>query len=574
MKLRVILPTAALLIGGCAAPHGSFERVQGTVAERSGQRVQWNRGGPESAQIEQGVETLLRRPLTAERAVQVALLNNRELQAQFEEIGIAQADVIQAGLITNPNFSASFRFPNRPPSGTNIEYSIAQNFLELLVMPLRIRIANAQLAQTEIRVADEVLKLAAETKIAFYTVQAHQQLLDRLRVISETNETAAEFTKRLHDAGNTSDLELANQQGSYEQSHLEVAQTELQVRRDRERLNRLMGLWGANTNWTMGDHLPELPGSEGSLQRLESRAIAQRLDLQAARMQLNLVGQALALRTKTRYVPAEIKIGVNTERETDGSRVTGPTLDLELPIFNQGQGEIANMTAQYRQAQRELEAMAINIRSEVREARDQMVAARELTSYIGKKLLPTQQQALNLTLQQYNFMLKGAYDLLLAKQNEVAAERSYIEAWRDYWIARAELERAVGGSLSGKTLSRSKQTLETIMITRRKFFSGAAALVGASALAQRIAGGTQLLAAPTPGMPATGRKVNYRPVVTPNGSTLPWVMKDGVKEFHLIAEPVKREFAPGHDGQLLGLQRPDRLGPPSKRWKATGSASS
>ncbi|MDQ3198230.1 MAG: TolC family protein [Verrucomicrobiota bacterium] len=449
MKRSLLFPLVAALATGCATP-----------SARTGKRVHWNRGGPEDAQIEQGVQALLRRQLTAGSAVQIALLENRELQARFEEIGIAQSEVIQAGLITNPNFSASFRFPNRPPSGTNIEYSIAQNFLELLVLPLRKRIANAQMAQTEIRVADEVLKLATEVKVAFYTVQARQQLLDRLRVVSETNETAAEFTKRLHDAGNTSDLELVNQQGSYEQSRLEVAQTELQVRRDRERLNRLLGLWGAQTSWTMADHLPELPGSEGSLRNLESRAIAQRLDLQATRMHLDLIGQSLALRTKTRYLPAEIRIGVNTERETDGSRVTGPTLDLELPIFNQGQGEIAKLTAQYRQAQRELEAMAINIRSEVRESRDQLIAARDLTSYIGKRLLPTQQQALNLTLQQYNFMLKGAYDLLLAKQNEVAAERSYIEAWRDYWIARAELERAVGGSLSSSYSSSSSSSKE------------------------------------------------------------------------------------------------------------------
>jgi outer membrane protein, heavy metal efflux system len=445
MNLRSILPVVVLLVAGCATPNASFDGVQSTVGDRTGKRVHWNRGGPEDAQIEQGVQAILRRELTADRAVQVALLNNRELQARFEEIGIAQADVIQAGLITNPNFAASFRFPNRSPSGTDIEYSIAQNFVELLVMPLRKRVAAAQVAEAETRAADAVLKLAAEVKVAFYTAQARQQLLDRLRVISETNETAAEFTKRLHDAGNTSDLELTNQQGSYEQSRLEVAQTELQVRRDRERLNRLLGVWGAETNWKMSDHLPELPGRENSLRNLESRAIAQRLDLQAARMRLDLIGQSLALRTKTRYLPAEIKLGVDTERETDAQRITGPTLDLELPIFNQGQGEIAKLTAQYRQAQRELEAMAVNIRSEVREAHDQLVTARDLTSYIGKRLLPTQQKALSLTLEQYNFMLKGAYDLLLAKQNEVAAERSYIEAWRDYWIARAELERAVGG---------------------------------------------------------------------------------------------------------------------------------
>jgi cobalt-zinc-cadmium efflux system outer membrane protein len=457
MKGQLILSLLTFLAVGCASPNASLDRVQTTVGERSGKRVHWNRGGAEDAQIEQGVQAVLRHPLTADRAVQVALLNNRELQARFEAIGIAQADLIQAGRLSNPNLAASVRFPDRSPSGTNAEFSIAQNFLDLLVMPLRKRVAAAEVAEVETRTADGVLKLAAEVKVAFYTAQARRQLLDRLRVVSETNETAAEFTKRLHDAGNTSDLELANQQGSYEQSRLEVAQTELQVRRDRERLNRLLGLWGAGTNWTMANHLPELQGRESSLQHLESRAIAQRLDLQAARMRLDLIGQSLALRTKTRFLPAEIKLGVDTERDPDGQRLTGPTLDLELPIFNQGQGEIAKLTAQYRQAQHELEAMAVNIRSEVRESRDQLVAAHDLTSYIGKRLLPTQQQALNLTLQQYNFMLKGAYDLLLAKQNEIAAERSYIEAWRDYWIARAELERAVGGNLSSSYASPKKQ---------------------------------------------------------------------------------------------------------------------
>jgi cobalt-zinc-cadmium efflux system outer membrane protein len=311
------------------------------------------------------------------------------------------------------------------------------------------------LAETETRVADEILKVVAEVKTDFYTAQARKQLLDRLRVLSQTNETAAEFTKRLHDAGNVSDLDLTNQQSAYEQSHLEIAQTELDLRRDREKVNRLLGLSGNEINWTMVDHLAEIPAGEVTLRQLESRALDQRLDLQARKMQLDSLGEALALRTRTRYLPAEIKLGVDTEREPDGLRVTGPTLDLELPIFNQGQGQIARLAAQYRQTQRELESLAINIHSEVRVARDQLVAARDMTSYIGKQLLPTRQRALSLTLEQYNYMLKGAYDLLFAKQNEIAAERSYIEAWRDYWIARAELERAVGGDLKASRQSHS-----------------------------------------------------------------------------------------------------------------------
>ena len=193
MKMQAILPALAVIASGCTTPKGSLDHVQATVAERTGKRVHWNRGGAEDAQIKQGVQTSLGRELTAESAVQIALLNNRDLQARFEEIGISQADLIEAGLLSNPSFAASFRFPNRPPSGTDIEYSIAQNFLDLLVLPLRRRIAAAQLAQTETRVADAVLKLAAEVKTAFFTVQARQQLLDRLRVISDTIETAAEF---------------------------------------------------------------------------------------------------------------------------------------------------------------------------------------------------------------------------------------------------------------------------------------------------------------------------------------------------------------------------------------------
>lgn len=452
---RFGLLAAALIGSGCAAPPASFERVQSKVDERTGHRVEWNRGSEDDARVAEQVQGLLGRPLTAERAVQIALLNNRDLQASFEEIGIAQANLIEAGLLSNPSLGVSVRFPDRSPSGTNVEYSVAQNLIELILRPMRTRIAAGQVTQAETRAADQVLKLVAEVKTAFYTAQAMKQLLDRLHVLSQVNETASEFTKRLHDAGNVNDLDLANQQSSSEQSRVEIAQTELELRRDRERVNRLLSLSGRELNWEMADHLPEISGSEPPLGRLEERAMSQRLDLQSRKLHLDSLGQALALRSRTRYLPAEIKLGVDTEREPDGVRVTGPTLDLELPIFNQGQGEIAKLAAEYRQARRELESLAINIRSEVRAAREQLVAARDLTSYIGKQLLPTRQRALTLTLEQYNYMLKGTYDLLLAKQGEIAAERTYIESWRDYWIARAELERAVGGGLSNVSSSKT-----------------------------------------------------------------------------------------------------------------------
>jgi cobalt-zinc-cadmium efflux system outer membrane protein len=139
---------------------------------------------------------------------------------------------------------------------------------------------------------------------------------------------------------------------------------------------------------------------------------------------------------------------VDTERETDRQRVTGPTLNLEIPIFDQGQGAIARLQAQYRQAQWQTEALATDIRSEVRQARDAMIAARDLAEFYSKVYLPQRIRIVNETLLQYNAMQKGTFELITAKERELAAEREYTEAWRDYWIARAELEKAVGGRLS------------------------------------------------------------------------------------------------------------------------------
>ncbi|PYI96354.1 MAG: TolC family protein, partial [Verrucomicrobia bacterium] len=157
----------------------STEDLQSTIRQRTGKQVEWQKDVEAGDQIREAIRVLLRRTLTADSAVQVALLNNRELQATFEEIGIAQADLIEAGLLKNPIFAGDARFPNRAPSGTDIEMAIAQEFFDVLVIPLRKKVAISQLMKTKLQVGDAVLKLAAAVKTAFYELQADQQLLGR-----------------------------------------------------------------------------------------------------------------------------------------------------------------------------------------------------------------------------------------------------------------------------------------------------------------------------------------------------------------------------------------------------------
>jgi outer membrane protein, heavy metal efflux system len=462
MRTSLITITVAIGLSGTvfAGRPDSAGNVQSNVNERIGKRVEWRKDAQVDAEISQSVNALLRGTITAERAVQIALLNNRELQATFEEIGIANADLTEAGLFKNPVFGMSARFPDRPPSATDLEFSVVQDFLDLLMIPLRRKVAANELARAELKVGDAVLKLASEVKTAFYTLQGKQMLFIRLGELGNTYGAALELTLRQHEAGNVNDLELANQQSTYSQSKLDAAQVAKEMRSDREKLNRLMGLWGAQTQWRIADELPGIAGGDLPTEHLESLAMAQRLDLAASKAEVSALVASLGLTKTYRYVGA-IEFGVDTERNPDRQRVTGPTLKLELPIFNQGKGRIARRQAELRQAERRLEAEAVGIRSEVREARDRLLAEKDLAVYYRDELVPERKRVLDLTVTNYNAMLKGPYDLLLARQNELAAERGYIDALRDYWIARADLERAVGGRLTSrsKMQSTSKETV-------------------------------------------------------------------------------------------------------------------
>jgi cobalt-zinc-cadmium efflux system outer membrane protein len=436
------------LLSGCATvnPGPAFIDVQKGVTARTGQRTEWARDATHQTPMEQAVKQLLQDELTVDRAVGVALLNNPSLQATFEEIGLSQADLAQASRIENPTFSGFVRYAEHL-SGANYELSLVQNVFDILVQPIRKNVAAAALEQTKLRVASEVLSLAAEVKEAFVTLQARLQLVTRLRLVMDVTATAASFARRQREAGTIDDLALENQLALHRQSKVEVALAEAEVRSDRERLNRLLGLWGADTTWRIANQLPALPEQEIPPKGLESLSVAQRQDLQAARWGVDAVGRALALKRNTRFFPVGINVGINTEKDVVGERVTGPELTLQLPIFDTGAASIARLEAEHRRAQRQLEALAVNARSEVRETRDSMLAARDRATYYGQVLLPQRVRILDLTIRQYNAMFKGAYDLLLAKQAHVEAERAYVEAQRDYWIARARLERALGGAL-------------------------------------------------------------------------------------------------------------------------------
>src|SRR5947208_6254330 len=283
MKLRkLFLLSGTVALAGCAHvdPNPAFRELANTVHLRTGKRVQWNRGTAQDAEAQAAVASILRHPLTADAAVQVALLNNRNLQATYEELGIAQADLVETGLLRNPIFTFERRLP-----GQALEADLLKEFIDILLLPLRKRIAAAQFEAAKLRVGHEILSAAADVRAAFYQHQGDQQLVDLRKTVADATERSAGIALKMHEAGNLSDLDLASEQANHAQAKIELARAQANAVQSREKLNKLMGAFGAQTNWTVGSRLSELPGNEVSTAQLESRAIQERLELAGARQQ-------------------------------------------------------------------------------------------------------------------------------------------------------------------------------------------------------------------------------------------------------------------------------------------------
>jgi cobalt-zinc-cadmium efflux system outer membrane protein len=439
---------AALAIGlsvaGCGAvsPKADFTEVQTMAGERIGQTLYWSEDGSQGAVRTEQLASIFREPLTAETAVRVALLNNRDLQATYQELGIARADLIQAGLPKNPVLSVERRF-----SGQALETDVMQNLLDLLVIPLRKRIAGAELAAAKSRVAQAAIDHAFEVEAAFYTLQGDLELVEMWRTVASASRASAIAARRMYEAGNITDLELRTEESGLSEAKLELATAEAETTQQRERLNVLMGVWGDASGWTIKPRLPDLGPPDPPLAGLESLAVSRRLDLAAAREEITARAQTLGFTRATRFIP-DLEGGFHYEREPEGGDGTaGPSFDLTVPLFDQGRAATAKGTALLRQAQERYYAEAVEIRSAVRSAFASMTAARQKAEFHRRVALPLRAEVLRQSQLHYNAMQVGVLQLLEAKREQLHAGRSSVEALKDYWIARSALERAVGTKL-------------------------------------------------------------------------------------------------------------------------------
>jgi cobalt-zinc-cadmium efflux system outer membrane protein len=446
------------MLGGCAgAPKDAgFGDVRQLVSDRTGAIVHWDGHTADDQAVALSIAKMLSGQLTADQAVQIALLNNDHIQASFEDLGIAQADLVQAGLLKNPVFDLGVRFPDRGPSGTYLDFAVAEDFLDVALLPARTKLAAAQFEMAKAQVSQEVLTFAAQTRADFYDCQAAAQMLEFRRAMAQAAAASLEAAKKLHDAGNLNDLDFADERAQEVRARIDAVDAEALATEAREKVTDDMGLTSAQARWTPAP-LPEIPPREIADRGLELLALSQRQDFAAARQNYFVQIRVLKLTGDTRFVD-EANLGAEFERETDGQWRIGPSLSVPIPIFDQGQARMSRAEAMAIQSLDRVFALATDIRSQVRTARAKLSNARTRALLYRDQVVPIARDVLRQTELQYNGMYVGVFRLLEAKRQQIDAANQYIEALRDYWTARGELEEAVGGRLPADAASTQPDT--------------------------------------------------------------------------------------------------------------------
>ena len=419
--------------------------VQKFIRNGSGQAIPIS--GVLSQEMTEKIDSLLLGQLTVDAAVKVALLNNPIIQVIYYDLEIAYADVIQAGILGNPTLSA-FVLNSQEDTGKHTEISIEQNVLDLLLLPLKKKLARAEYQQVKLQVGHAVLEIIKDTKTAFYVLQANRHMMTLQKDVLKAAEVAAELAGRQYKAGNINTFDLASHQVALHDAQLKWMENEAELFSNRENLRKLLGLTGASQKLNIEADLSTLPSSDPDLSEVIQTALAQRLDLAVAQQELVILKKTLFL-ARTEAV-LDISGSVVKESTPDEDAHVGPGIELDIPLFDRGQAQVARLKAQLSQSEKQIEVLKQEIRSEIRIIHNQIDTKRKAVEYYRDIIIPVHEDVVQASQKEYNFMLLGAYTLLEVKQDEINARRNYILTLRDYWILRTDLEHAGGVELSNK----------------------------------------------------------------------------------------------------------------------------
>jgi len=435
-----------LLLTGCAtfSQDGGLGDVKSVVQKHIKQEVVWPKSADEQTTISTRVDEMLAKPISVEDAVQIALLNNKSLQSSLYDLGIAESDIVQAGRLPNPKFSM---FYARNHGEYKIEQALTFNIFSLVTMPKVLEIERQHFEKTKQDVALNVLRLAYQTRVAYFNAISTHQQLDYSLQVKTSAEASAELAKRMKRAGNWNSLELAREQGFFADAVLGVLEAKNQQIRAHEALSRLLGV--SVEKIKLQKRLPDLPKTTVELMKFEQGAFEQRLDLQAMRLETQNLAKRLGLTKVTRFINV---FEIGPARVLEGRRgdeyKKGVDLSFELPLFDWGSAKVARAEASYMQAVNRTAQMLIDTQSEIRVAHNHYLASYEIAKQYRDEIVPLRKKVLDENQLRYNGMLVSPFELFSSARAQVDSVNTYIKKLHAFWLAEAGLQMSMIASVN------------------------------------------------------------------------------------------------------------------------------
>ena len=435
---------AVLLLDGCAtfSKDGGLNDVKSVVQKHIKQEVVWPKSVDEQALVSASVQALLAKPISADDAVQIALLNNKSLQGSLYALGIAESDVVQAGRLPNPRFSMLYARNN---GDYKIEQALTFNIFSLFTMPKMLEIERQHFDKVKTEVALSVLRLAFQTRVAYFNAVSASQQLDYSLQVEKSAEASAVLAKRMKHVGNWNHLELAREQSFYADAVTAVLEARNQRMLAYEALSRLLGV--SVDSLKLQSRLPDLPKTSVELTKFEQGAFEQRLDLQAMRLETQNLANRLGLTKVTRYINV---VEIGPARVLEGRRgddyKKGLDLSFELPLFDWGTAKVARAEASYMQAVNRTAQMLIDAQSEIRVAHRHYLTSYEIAKQYRDEIVPLRKKILDENQLRYNGMLVSPFELFSSARAQVDSVNIYITKLHAFWLAEAAMQMRLVGS--------------------------------------------------------------------------------------------------------------------------------
>jgi outer membrane protein TolC len=457
---------SALLLAGCASlpiekevrnPQAGFGTVANRTQQATGKDVVWIQTRAQANSLAMRTRSLIhKKTVTADTAVQVALLNNKGLQAAYAEIGISSADVWQETMFVNPRMTVGFWEFGATRA---LEAAIIANIFSLMTRERRVAIAEARFRQAQLRAAEETLRLAADTRRAWLQAVGAAETVRYLAQAQETANAASELAMELGKTGAFTKTAQAREHALYAELAGQAAEARMNARTSKEALTRLMGVWGNEANFSIPSTLPRLPQKLTAKRAIEAEALKKRVDLEVAKWELEALARSYGLTQATRYVTDfELLAGVEFEKEEgeEGEKdkvLTSPNFEVEfaIPIFDTGKARMRTAEFSYMRAANQLAEKAVQIRSEAREAFDRYRSTYQIARHYRDQVLPLRTLIEKESLLTYNGMITNTFELLADTREKVNAIMLSVNAKQNFWLAEVDLGTAVygGGAAAG-----------------------------------------------------------------------------------------------------------------------------